>query len=334
MRRTTVLPVAAVITALVLTGCTDGGSTPSDSETGPLSAFFEKIGGSYDEEDSKAQQRQVEEIVATCMSEQGFEYTPNEPMTGSAGVMSGDDAPDWESQEFAEQYGYGASTSDDLFGGGDTGEEWVDPNADYVAGMSESEQTEFYAALYGTPPEVDPEADPDAATEYEYNWEEAGCQGKAQHEVYDQNALWDDPAIKALNEEMSAEYENLADDPKLRASTEKWASCMADGGYDFTTPDEAQQSIYDELNGLYESVAPPEGATEEELANFDYTPDATKMAELKKKEIALATVDWKCKDSAGYYDAYKKANLEIEKRMWDKYGAQLQAVADKQTASK
>ena len=58
------------------------------------------------------------------------------------------------------------------------------------------------------------------------------------------------------------------------------------------------------------------------------------MAELKKMETALATVDWKCKDSAGYYYAYKNANLEIEKRMWDKYGAQLQAVADKQTASK
>ncbi len=333
MRRTTLLPVAAVLTALVLAGCTDGGSSPSDDETGPLSAFWEKVGGGYDEDESAAQQRKAEEIIAACMGEQGFEYVPNEPQTASRSVMSGDDAPDWESREFAEQYGYGASTSEDLFGGTE-GQEYVDPNADYVAGMSESEQAEFYEALYGKGPEIDPDADPDEVVEYEYNWEDSGCQGKAQHEVYDANAIWDDPTVKAMNEEMTAEYENLADDPKLRESQEKWASCMADGGYDFSTPDEAQQSIYDELNGLYESIAPPEGATDEELASFDYQPDATKMAELKKKEIALATVDWKCKDSAGYYDALKAANLAIEKRMWDKYGTQLQAVVDKQTASK
>ncbi|MBO9556844.1 hypothetical protein [Cellulomonas sp.] len=332
MRRTTVLPVVAAVAALVLTGCTDGGSSPSDDETGPLSAFWEKVGGSYDQDEADAQQRKVEELIAACMSEQGFEYVPNEPQNVSR-VMDGDDAPDWESREFAEQYGYGASTGDDLFGGGDNGEEWVDPNADYVAGMSEGEQTAFYEALYGTPPEVDPDADPDADMEYEYNWEEAGCQGSAQHEVYEQNQIWDDPAMQALNEEMSTEYENMADDPKLREAQEKWASCIADAGYDFTTPDEAQQSIYDELNGIYESAAPPENATEEELANFDYQPDATKMAELKEKEIALATADWKCKDSAGYYAAVKAANLAVEKRLWEKYGAQLEALVDKQTAS-
>jgi hypothetical protein len=334
MRRTTVLPVAAAIAALVLTGCTSGDSSPSNAETGPLTAFFEKIGGSYDQDEATEQQRRAEEIVAACMSEEGFEYSPNVPQTGSQGVMGGDDAPDWESREFAEQYGYGASTSDELFGGATSGEEQVDPNADYVAGMSEGEQTAFYEALYGAAPEVDPDADPEAEAEYEYNWEEAGCQGKAQHEVYEQNQLWDDPAMKQLSDEMSTEYENMADDPKLREAQEKWASCLADAGYDFATPDEARQSVYDELSGLYDSVAPPEGATDEELANFDYQPDATKMAELKKKEIALATADWECKDSAGYADALKAANLALEKRMWDKYGAQLQAIADKQTASK
>ena len=60
-----------------------------------------------------------------------------------------DDMPEWDSLEFAEQYGYGATTSQDMPMNQGADEEWVDPNADYVATMSETEQQAFYEALYG-----------------------------------------------------------------------------------------------------------------------------------------------------------------------------------------
>ncbi len=333
MRLTPPLPAvaAAAVAALLLAGCSAGGDTPSDDETGPLSAFFEQVGGSFEDEDYEAQQRQVEDLVAACMAEEGFEYTPAEPMS-SGGRIDSDDMPDWESKEFAEQYGYGATTSDDLWGGGG-GEEYVDPNADYVASMSESEQAAFYEALYGVAPEIDPDADPEAEVEYEYNWEEAGCQGRASHEVYEQGQIWDDPAMQDLMEDMSSEYENLADDPKVREAQDAWAECIAEAGYDFASPEEAQQSIYDEQNALYEAVMPtdPEAEIDPE-ASFE--PDEAAMAELKEKELALAVADWECKDSSGYQAAQKAANLAMEKRLWDKYGEQLQAFADKQTPAK
>lgn len=328
MRRSPALPaLTAAVAALVLAGCTGGGSSaPSDDETGPVTAFFEKVGGSFEDEDFERQQREVEEIVATCMAEQGFEYTPADPM--SMGGTDGEDLPEWDSKEYAEQYGYGATTSNEMYG---DGEEYVDPNADYIASMSESEQTEFYAALYGTAMEVDPEADPEA--EVEYNWEDGGCQGKASHEVYEQGQIWDDPALKDMFDEMNAEYENLADDPAVSESQEEWATCIAEAGYDFATPEEAQQSIFDELNALYEAVAPADPEAEVD-PDASFEPDEAAMAALKEKELKLANADFACKESSGYAEAQKTANLAMEKRLWEKYGEQLEAAAAKQTPAK
>ncbi|GIG39142.1 hypothetical protein [Cellulomonas phragmiteti] len=328
MRRSPALPaLAATVVALVLAGCTGGSSSASadSDETGPLSAFFEKVGGSYEDEDYERQQREIEEIIAACMAEQGFEYTPAEP-TGR-GAVSSDDIPEWDSKEYAEQYGYGATTSEELYGSGD---EWVDPNADYIASMSESEVAAFYEALYGAEPEID-ETDPDA--EYEYNWEEGGCSGKATHEVYEQGQIWDDPAFAEMSEEMGREYDNLADEPALRESSTKWTACMADAGYDFASPDEAQQSIYDELNALYEAAAPADPEAEMD-PDASFEPDPAAMAELKTKELAVANADFACKESSGYLKAQKTAVLALEKRLWDKYGEQLEAIAAKQTPAK
>lgn len=330
MRRTPLLPaVAATVAALALAGCSGGGSTPTQDETGPMTAFFEKVGGGFEDEDFEKQQREAEEITAACMAEQGFEYTPAEPM--SVGTEGDDDIPEWDSKEYAEQYGYGATTSEEIYGDGG-GEEYVDPNADYVAAMSESEQAAFYEALYGKSVEVDPEAEGETAAEAEYNWEDGGCQGKASHEVYEQGQIWDDPALKDVMEEMNTEYESLADDPDLRKAQTAWATCIGEAGYDFAAPEDAQQSIYDEMNALWEAAMPtdPEAAADPEAS---YEPDEAAMAELKKKELALAAADYGCKESSGYIKAQKTAQLALEKRLWDKYGEQLEAAAAKKTPS-
>ncbi|MFS0703856.1 hypothetical protein AB6N23_04970 [Cellulomonas sp. 179-A 9B4 NHS] len=310
--------------ALLLAGCTGGtgGATPSDDETGPLSAFFEQVGGSMDAEDNEAQQRRVEELVAECMAEEGFEYTPAEPM--DQGLMGTDDAPEWDSLEFAEQYGYGATTSEELFGGT---EEYVDPNQEYVASMSETEQEAFYAALYGAMEEPE---DPEA--EVEYNWETAGCQGAASHEVYEEGQVWDDPAMQDLMDEMNTEYERLAEDDGVREAQGAWAECVADAGYDFATPEEASQSIWTEYESVmgYDQEMDPEADPETYVPP---TPDAAKVAELKEKEIAVATADRRCQESSGYAKAQKDAQLAMENRLWEKYGDQLQAFADDSTAA-
>ena len=325
MRRSRALPaLTATLVALALAGCTGGTSSASAEDGGPMTAFYEKLGGSFEDEDYERQQREMEEIIAACMAEQGFEYTPAEPTS----FEQPDDLPDWDSKEYAEQYGYGATTSDEIYG---SGEEYVDPNADYLATMSESEQAAFYEALYGTPPEVDPEADPEA--EVEYNWEENGCSGKASHEVYEQEGgIWEDPEFTALSDEMSTEWEAVLDDPKVSAAQDKWVECIAEAGFDFSSPDEPQQEIYDELNALYEAAAPEAGAEVDPDASFE--PDAAAMAELKEKEMKLAVADYECKESSGFTKAQTAAYASIEERMWDKYGERLEAIAAKYETEK
>lgn len=320
MRRSSALPaLAASVVALALAGCTGGTSSASAEDGGPMTAFYEKLGGSFEDEDYERQQREMEEIIAECMAEQGFEYTPNEPTS----FEEPDDLPEWDSKEYAEQYGYGATTSDEIYGD----EEYVDPNADYLASMSESEQNAFYEALYGVQPEVDPEADPEA--EIEYNWEDNGCSGKASHEVYEQEgSIWEDPEFTALSDEMSTEWEAVLDEPKVSAAQEKWVECIAEAGFDFSSPDEPQQEIYDELNALWEAAAPdPEAAETDPEASYE--PDPAEMAKLKEKELKLAAADYACKESSGFTKAQNEAYAAIEQRMWDKYGERLEAIAAK-----
>ena len=66
MRRPPVLPaLAGAVAALVLVGCTGGDAAgPSDDGTGPVTAFFEKVGGSFSDEQFQDDQRRIEELIA------------------------------------------------------------------------------------------------------------------------------------------------------------------------------------------------------------------------------------------------------------------------------
>jgi hypothetical protein len=306
-----------VVALALLTGCGSGGGPSDDAtltyEDSPLAAYWEKIGGSQDEADVKDQMARSEEIVAACMQDEGFEYTPQD----NSGMVSADDADDdmpaWDSLEFAEQYGYGATTSEDMpMNKG--AEEWVDPNADYVATMSETEQAAFYEALYGVQTmeePVDEEADPP-----EYDWTTAGCQGKAQHEVFEAGQIWDDPEFKELTEAMSDLYEDAQSDERTTAAYKKWAECMADEGYDFANPQEAQDSIFELTNEI---------PFDEETG----TQDAAALAEIREKEIATAVADRTCQDSTGAGREALKAQFAIEQDFIDAHQDELDAMVEK-----
>src|SRR5690606_2364200 len=140
----------------------------------------------------------------------GFEYTPVDWSAMNGGSFSSDELDvQWGTLEFAEQYGYGATTDpwgnqgEEVVDPGAEQEQFVDPNQEYVDSMSETEASAYYAALYGEQPEFDENADPEAEIETEYSWEDAGCQGKASHEVYEVGTGMDDERFTALQDEMS-----------------------------------------------------------------------------------------------------------------------------------
>ncbi|WP_146928046.1 hypothetical protein [Cellulomonas xylanilytica] len=320
---TTAIATGAVALAL-LVGCSSGGGPSDDAtltyEDSPLAEYWEKIGGSQDQADYDAQMAESEEIVAACMQEEGFEYTPQDTSGMSRSFDEEDDGmPAWDSIEFAEQYGYGATTSEDMpINQGAEGEEWVDPNADYVASMSETEQQAFYEALYGAQTMSEEPIDEETAEEDipEYDWTTAGCQGKAQHEVYEAGQIWDDPEFKDLTDAMNELWQDAQTDERTTQAYAKWAECMAEEGYDFANPQEAQDSIYNLTNEI---------PYDEETG----TQDAAALAEIRDQEIATAVADRTCQDSTGAGRAALEAQFAIEQEFIDAHKDELDAMVEK-----
>ena len=304
---------------LLLTGCGSDDSTASSEGSseevavGPLEEYFSAMTEGLEDQDYEAMSAQAEEITAACMREQGFDYTPQDTSQYSEAVETVDEGPAWDSLEFAKENGYGMTVPPEVVEEAPE-EEYVDANADYVASMSESEQQAYYEALYGVPPEFD-ESDPEAAPEYD--WTTAGCSGRAQHEVFEEGQPFDDPQFASLQEEMSALYEQAASDSKIAELNAEWPSCMADAGFDgFASPEEAQTSISNQLNAIYEDS----GETGE--------PDQGAMDELREVEIDTAVADRTCQEDLGYTEAVQEVQFAREQHFIDSHQAELDAMLE------
>ncbi|MCV2395422.1 hypothetical protein OEB99_13985 [Actinotalea sp. M2MS4P-6] len=322
-------PVAGLVlacSALALAGCS-GTPAASPSTAGPLEAFFADAMGSYDEEAANRDAMQVEELVAQCMAEQGFEYTPVDQSQGIS--YSSDDLDvEWGTLEFAEQYGYAITT--DPWGtmteeSPEEAQEWVDPNEDYVAAMSETEQQAYYTALYGDQSQYEEVED---GEEIEYNWEDNGCQGAAQHEVYEGGDAVDSDQFQALWDDMDAMWQAVQDDPRMAEAVAGWASCMADAGYPgMASFDDPQNQISDQVNALWDDAyadLDPETATEDDWAAVEDQVQGEQAA-LTDTEIAMATADYTCRDDADVTSLQTEVQNEYEQEFVDSHRDALEA---------
>lgn len=325
--------IALALTIAACSGGSNGDDGPTEVQAGPLDEFFEQMYGDWDEDESNRQMMEVEEITADCMAELGFEYTPVDYSTQGGVSFSSDDLDvEWGSREFAEQYGYGATTdpwSDQEMPEPDPGDEWVDPNQEYVESMSESEQTAYYAALYGEQT-FDENADPDEPIEWD--WTQGGCSGKAQHEVYEVGTGMDDDSFQALQEEMNTMWESMMSDPRIAEATAEWGACMADAGYSgLASTEDAQNLIYDKVNAIYEEaysdVSFDENTTEEDFAALDKAVQ-DQISALTAEEIEIAVADFDCRDDVGLDAIQQKINLEYQQEFVDTHKAELDAWMD------
>jgi len=336
MRTTTMTSAAAAagcVVLLLVAGCSkdsspDVSATATTAELGPLSAYFEKVSGKPGEQDYTKLQKDSEEIVATCMREQGFEYKPQDT-SGIVAAVTGEDGAQYGTEEFAQQNGYGITS---MNGSGDSGDasakEWVDPNADYVAAMSQTEQAAYYAALYGEQATMTEAPDPDATADT-YDWQKSGCQGKASHEVYDtgMGAAFQDETFVSLQDEISKVWEGLQNDPKMSEINAAWSTCMSDAGFDFATAEDAVTSISDKMSALYTDTATETTDTTATAAPAE--PDAAAVAALHAEEIKTAVADAKCKKSVDYDKKVQKIQVAAEQAFVDAHKAELDAWSEK-----
>jgi hypothetical protein len=337
MNATPRILTAAAAAALVLTlSACGGGDEPAGSATpepGPIDKLFEDMYADYNEEDANAQQVEIEELTAQCMAEQGFDYTPVDYSSMNGGAMGDFEEPEeeWGTIEFAKKWGYGATTNP--WGGGsepvpvEDGAEWVDPNQEYVEAMSETEQQAYYAALYGEQPEMTEEE----MEEYVWTWEDSGCSGWAQHEIYgDAMGGSPDSEFADLEEEMGRMWEASTSDPRMAEIEAEWAACMSDAGYpNLAKVGDAETIIYDQTNAIYEDaytdVAPD--ATEEDYRAVEASiQDA--LAAITAEEIETATADFTCREAVKYTETQQEINLEYQQEFYDAHKEELEAYAE------
>lgn len=308
--------IAATALVFVLSGCAGASDGELTYEDSPLNEYLSAAWGSDlspEEQEKKfqEQQTQVEELVAKCMSDEGFEYAPN---VSSGGIIT--DGGEWEpdKREWVEKYGYGyvnspfAEEQDE----GPTDEEFVDPNAEYVSSLSESEQAAFYETLYGPQPD---ESEMSEDGSYEYTWDTAGCQGWAQHELEGDDP-WQAEEFSDLRTKMEEMWTTAQDAPELADLNAEWASCMADKGEPgFSTQMEAGQSIIDQQNEIYEAVYGDGSEPADPEAEFEDPSDGPEMTALAEREIELALIDLECREKT----SFTKKSMEIQFALEEKF---------------
>ncbi|WP_336027303.1 hypothetical protein [Geodermatophilus sp. FMUSA9-8] len=315
---------AVAALALLLSSCSgsdgdSGAAADAAEQTSPLSKYLDALyGGDLSPEEQERrfaeEQERTEELIAGCMQEQGFEYTPN---TQSAGFVSYEDV-EWEpdDRDWVSQYGYGAVTSPYTEQPAPE-EEFVDPNADYVAGLSESEQTAFYEALSGPMPDEEDLAEDGS---YEYDWTTAGCQGAAQHEVAGED-LSQSEEFASLFAAIDELYTNMPTWPGMAELDAEWAACMDAAGHGgHATQVDAQNSVYDDLNAVYEDVAMSEDGTS------TGEPDQAALDALAEREVELALADLGCREETDYRDRSTEITHEVEEQFIDDHRAELDAL--------
>ena len=223
-------------------------------------------------------------------------------------MMSSDDMEERESEKWVASNGYGmVQSQEEMEAQTKEAEEFVDPNADYVASLSETEMAAYYETLHGPGPTEEEMAAMEEGGSYDYNWETSGCYGAAQHEVQGTGTqAYDDPKYKALFEKMNSTYTKAMEDPKMKALDRAWLDCMADAGYsDFKTKQDGFTLISDEQNKIYESQE-----LDEQGAPIGDTSEA--MAALKEKEIDVALADFKCSEKTNYNQEAMKVQFALE----------------------
>lgn len=343
---------AAGLLLFGLVGCAaDPAAAPVAEESAaadvpsPLDEFLGGTRSGDQQEADRLQQLEVEAVVATCMQQAGFEYTPVDPEKMMGGFVSFSDTdqrdPDW-----VARYGYGISTMDMQ-----APEPSDDPNNARVEAMTESERTAYFEALYGTggtgsmtvmgggvavqaaPPigAGEAAASEDTATSAPEVPARPGCLQQADVEVRGERPEFDPEQFNDLFEALGEMNEAVETDQRLSAAITAWSGCMADAGHpNLKKVSEAQDAIFQQwadLNGWEISSSSGGGmaVTAQAVGELPQV-DPEKLAALKNDEISMATDDLGCR---GDFDTLRDTvRRELETSFVDAHRVELEQFRD------
>lgn len=282
--------VSAIVTALALAAgaCGSGGSSASgkdvaaygnqkytDNASSPLAKYMGFGDAKNQQAKFREQNKKQQEIIAACMTEQGFDYIP---FTQGGEFFAGPDVfGDLTKKAFAEKWGFGISTTVSADGapveGSPVGREVKppeDPNQKARQAMSEAEGAAYDKALYGNGLQARPAdggdgsgsdvagdtANPSSAVTGVPDAESLGCQGKASASLSGLDKK-DEETIGKAYEALS---KRLDADKRVKAAKSAYRACMKTAGFpEISRPDDVYEKVSSKMNKLYESAARPTG---------------------------------------------------------------------------
>jgi len=338
-----VLALTMTVAACGQAGATGDRAAPTASATvSPLNEILNVVWGtnlSQEEQQRRIDEQAIrrEELIAQCMNDAGFDYTPN---PGNTTVSIGDDGM-WQpdDREWVTQWGYGAVRSPwnarweaEEAARLDSGEveTWTDPNQELWNTMSESELQAWQEALWGPPQDTLPEgiiSDEGQILDMDAWNANRGCNGLAWAEI-DADSAWSltqADEFRDLFEAMDQMHQTVGDDPALAALELEWSNCMADAGHPgFTRQFDAQNSIFNELNGLWDEV-------DWETWNWETqgSPNPSNhpaWAALQEREIELALTDLDCRESVDLRGRQEAIQFAAERQFIADHRAALDAL--------
>jgi hypothetical protein len=214
----------------------------------------------------------VEELIAKCMGDAGFEYVPVDVGTVRKAMTADKSAPGLSSEEYAATYGYGISTQPP---GGQASPAVIglgEENISTFNNLSEADQDAYNHTLFGE----NAEATFAVALEAEDFSETGGCTRTAVEQVFSP-------------EELTTAYYNPGDarieqDQRVIEAIKAWSDCMRQAGFDYSTPEEPEPDLEDRLEAILNGADPAELSA----------AGQAELTELQGEERAIAVADLEC----------------------------------------
>lgn len=279
----------------------------------PFTPILTGIAYLQDPGDTAARRLQFEDaqlFVAACMSDNGFEYLPDDyaPDPAEANPISVQDAlylPHLPpSRAETELHGYGV---EDLAPAPSSDSEAHQSNVNYYESLSESARAEYDLVLYGF----------DGESQTTENWDRS-CSGRAQaaHPVdssgpHDELLERFETLLRGANRLRMSE---VLEDPRTVALNEEWDTCMQDAGYNLALP-EFDRDRPDPFYAMDLAIRTPQGGVAGEPVPdtpADEIPLDERALVGSPEERTIALADFDCRAAMNYESRLIEIQIELE----------------------
>lgn len=268
-----VLLAACGGTLTTLGSSADSQDSAEDAESAPGT---EEFGLTREELVTKIET--IEELIASCMSEAGFEYIANDYNTIRQGMTADKTLPGLSEEEFFEQYGFGIST---LYTGLPPQLAEValpaqiglgEQNVQIFRNLSPEDQVAYNRTLLGE----NTEATLAVALETEDLSRTGGCTRSAIEQVF---------TTEQLNMSYTSPKDALIEqDPRMVAALAEYAECIQEAGFDYNHEREIEPDLRNRLDAITEGLPlealPPEAREA--------------LTALQGEERAIAVASYEC----------------------------------------